>query len=179
MSSRGRKPESVEAMFERLSIPEPNTGCHVWQGKIGTGGYAYIAYREGEPINGHRKRRWRKAATVSLELDGRPRPEGLEAGHVPPCYNPACVNPAHLRWVTRSQNLSERRPYARYKGNVCKKGHPLPDQSLRNGNGSCPICYKEYQAAYRATHKAETAAYGRDNATRINAQRRYRRDNPK
>lgn len=149
MRARRKDWEPVEAMFARLSLPDPTTGCHIWQGKIGTGGYAYIAYREG------RKRLHRKAATVALEIAGRPRPEGLEVGHIPLCANPACVNLDHLRWITHSQNLSERRPYARYKGNVCKRGHLLPPAAERNGNGSCPICYKAYQTAYRESRKSK------------------------
>lgn len=137
--------EPVAAMMDRLSMPIPEAGCYAWLGKIGTGGYAYVAYREGG------RRLHRKAATVALELAGKPRPEGLEVGHS--CLMEWCVNPDHLRWITHSENLQERRPFSRYKGNVCKRGHPLPPKAERGKNNSCPICYKAYQDAYRARNR--------------------------
>ena len=106
--------EPVAEMMERLSMPIPECGCYAWLGKHGTGGYAYVAYREGN------KRFHRKAATVALELASGPRPEGLEVGHS--CLMEWCVNPAHLRWITHSKNLQERRPY---EHEFCKQGHPL------------------------------------------------------
>ena len=95
--------EPVADMMERLSMPIPETGCHEWLGKIGTGGYAYIAYREDG------KRYHRKAATVALELAGRPRPKDLVVSHVcPGGANRACVNPDHLVWETQAENLQRR-----------------------------------------------------------------------
>lgn len=135
-------PEPVAEIMERLSMPIPECGCYAWLGKHGTGGYPYVNYRIGP-----QQRLTRKAATVALELSGSPRPKGLEAGHT--CLMEWCVNPDHLRWITHSQNLSERKPFSRFKGNVCKRGHLLPPKSERNKNGACPICYREYQRAYR------------------------------
>lgn len=160
--------EPVAEMMQRLSIPEPNTGCLLWQGKIGTGGYAYIAYREETG-----KRLHRKAATVALELAGRPRPERLEVDHI--CRNRECVNPDHLRWVTHSDNLKYRKPFSRYKDNLCKQGHVLPPSEDRNKNGSCPICYAEYQANWKAKNKQYEVDYREANKDRINANRRARR----
>lgn len=108
--------EPVAKMIERLSIPEPNSGCHIWQGKIGTGGYAYVVYREKEG-----KRLTRKAATVALGLAGRPRPGNLEVDHI--CRNRECVNPDHMRYVTRGENSSNRAPY-RYIKNCVHCGQP-------------------------------------------------------
>lgn len=115
--------ETPEAIIARFSVPIPECGCSAWLGKIGTGGYAYVSYREGG------KRLTRKAATVALELAGRPRPEGLEVGHR--CRTRWCVNPDHLTYQTRSENSLDRAPY-RYK----------PD---------CPHCGlpKEYMAHWK------------------------------
>lgn len=146
MLRKYHEPEPIADMMKRLTMPLPN-GCHIWLGKIGTGGYAYVSYREGG------RRRHRKAATVALELAGRPRPSPeLEASHVG-CNNRACVNDAHLDWETHGINLKRRAPFPRYRGHLCKRGHSLPDVGLRNGNRSCPTCYKAYQAAYRAKQK--------------------------
>lgn len=103
--------EPVALKMDRLSVPIPTCGCYAWLGKIGTGGYAYVDYRVG------RRRLHRKAATVALELVGRPRPEGLEVDHI--CRARWCVNPDHLRYATRSQNSLNRGRYelpSRQKG---------------------------------------------------------------
>lgn len=105
--------EPVADMMDRLSMPVPEAGCHAWLGKIGTGGYAYIAYRDGS------RRLHRKAATVALELAGRPRPEGLEVDHL--CRMRWCVNPDHMRYATRSENSLNRGLYGK-----------TPDPSKRN-----------------------------------------------
>lgn len=135
--------EPIAEVMNRLSVPIPEAGCYAWLGKIGTHGYAYVAYRDSDGS----KRRHRKAATVALELAGRPRPEGLEVDHT--CRMRWCVNPDHMRYATRSENSLNRAPYPRYLGNVCKRGHPLPPKEQRNKNGSCPICYRDYQRRYR------------------------------
>lgn len=160
--------EPVEQMMTRLSIPEPNSGCHIWQGKIGTGGYAYVSYREKTG-----KRLHRKAATVALELAGRPRPERLEVSHT--CGNPVCVNVDHLLWESHSDNLKRRKPFTRYKDNLCKRGHELPPIEDRNKNGSCPICYADYQANWKEKNKQYEVNYREANKDRINANRRARR----
>jgi len=142
-------PEPVADMMARLSLPVPECGCHAWLGKFGTGGYAYASYRLGK------RRLTRKAATVAYELKNGQVPEGLELDHL--CRSVWCVNADHLQAVTHSENLRRRLPFARYKGGVCKQGHALPPLAARNKNGSCPICYKLYQRAYKERIRCDGA----------------------
>ena len=149
--------EPVELMMERLSMPEPNTGCFIWLGKLGTHGYANIAYREDG------KRHFRKAATVAYELANGPVPEGLEVSHIcPGGGNVWCVNPDHLIVETHAENLARRRPFDRRTyGGLCKNGHVLPPPEQRASNNSCPICRAEYLKKWRAEHADHLKAYFR------------------
>lgn len=125
------EPEPVAEIMERLSMPIPECGCYGWLGKIGTGGYAYLAYRDGD------KRLHRKAATVALELAGRPRPEGLEVDHL--CRSRWCVNPDHMRYATRSENSLNRAPY-RWVPNCQHCGQPKERTGWQKAEWVCRTC---------------------------------------
>lgn len=68
--------------------------CWEWTGAIGGGGYGRFMRPEGAVIMAHR---------YSFELHGGMLEEELDIDHI--CGNRLCVNPAHLRKVTRKQNL--------------------------------------------------------------------------
>jgi len=160
--------EPVTEIMARLSLPITECGCHAWLGKIGTGGYPQVAYRVGG------KRLHRKAATVAYELAYGRVPEGKEISHF--CLQEWCVNPDHLLAETHLENMQRVRPFDRRTwGGFCKRGHPLPPSNERNKNGSCPICYREYQASWKAKNKAYAVEYVSSNRDAINAKRRERR----
>jgi len=69
----------------------PGDLCWLWPYGKNTDGYGFI--------NGVRAHRH------VLELVGRPVPEGLEVLHQ--CDTPACINPAHLKHGTHSENIQE------------------------------------------------------------------------
>jgi len=97
---------NVTERIERLSIPEPNSGCWIWLGALDRGGYARISL----------KGKNRKASRVSYQqFVGELTPE-LDILHI--CDLPACVNPAHLRVGTAQDNIFDM--WAKGRGRVPK-----------------------------------------------------------
>lgn len=77
-------------------------------------------------------------------------PDGKEIDHI--CRNKLCVNPAHLRAVTRQENLAAippqayqwmRKPVKRRPKSHCKRGHDLALHGkvvTENGGRECKLC---------------------------------------
>ncbi|SCW56824.1 hypothetical protein SAMN02927924_01421 [Sphingobium faniae] len=70
----------------------PDGNCWIWTGSFGESGYPRCS------VGG----RAFQASHIALAIEGNPRPEGLLALHS--CDHKPCVNPAHLRWGTDSEN---------------------------------------------------------------------------
>jgi hypothetical protein len=105
--------ERLPALFWDRVSPEPNTGCWLWTGALNDCGYG------GFWLNGKRHAVHRLA---SCSFGARTL-EGHDVDHV--CRVRCCVNPAHLRVATRSQNNANlaKRPgtASRFKG-VARSG---------------------------------------------------------
>lgn len=101
---KAKRPVSVPDIRGRFEyyVPEiPEEGCTEWPGSTAGEGYGYISFN-GRTLAAHR---------VSLLLsegdeDLSRYNNGLDCDHI--CGNRACVNPKHLRWATRSQNIAHR-----------------------------------------------------------------------
>lgn len=79
--------------IERLSIPEPNTGCWFWIGSDANG-YGKLKI-DGRFITAHR---------VSFEAFNGPV-NGMQVLHR--CDQPLCVNPEHLFLGSRADNMAD------------------------------------------------------------------------
>lgn len=122
-----------------LYIPEPNTGCWLWEGYVTRQGYGITS-------------RAARAHRVIYEAIVGPIPEGMQLDHK--CRVRCCVNPAHLEPVTARENsLRGIGPAAQnYKKDMCKHGHPFTEENTayRNRNGyrhrTCKACERATNA---------------------------------
>jgi hypothetical protein len=83
--------------IERLSMPEPNTGCWLFIGSLGSNGYG--------KLKGVRARTTIMAHRYSWEAHNGPIPRGLFVLHR--CDQPSCVNPDHLFLGTHVDNMTD------------------------------------------------------------------------
>ena len=99
--------------IERLSIPEPMSGCWLWLGGTRTTRcglrYGFVGVR-GKTLRAHR---------VSFEAFKGPIPPKLIICHT--CDNSLCVNPDHLYAGTYQDNSEDCRRRGRFKPNYGEK----------------------------------------------------------
>lgn len=116
--------------------------CWPWTGCRNSCGYGRIALRG--PV------RSVIATHAALWLDGRPRPEGAIALHS--CDNPACVNPAHLRWGSHADNVSD----------MMNRQRQVPASLLGTRNANARLTEADVLAirASRETQEVLAARYG-------------------
>ena len=69
-------------------IPQPDTGCWLWQGRVEPGGHGQFT-RGGKVLRAHR---------VAWEETHGPVPDGVLVAHT--CGEPSCCNPDHLFLMT-------------------------------------------------------------------------------
>jgi len=131
--------EPAEKFLSRI-IPEPNTGCWLWEGgSRGGKGYGQFNPR-GKNFAAHR---------FSYQLHVGEIPKGLSVLHK--CDTPACVNPEHLFLGTQTDNMRDRAAKKRDNGGKthCKWGHEFnAENTYRYGTHRlCRVCR---QRRYRA-----------------------------
>ena len=142
MTGRRNRPV-LDRLMERVSV-DAATGCWVWTSKLNPGGYSTFLNR-----NAHR---------LMYEIKVGPVPAGLDLDHL--CRNRACLNPAHLEPVTRSENL-RRGDMGRRRRSIthCPKGHAYEGANLyvaRDGHRDCVACQRQRVRDWRARRVAST-----------------------
>lgn len=107
-----------ERLLRRREIDD--NGCWLWTASLNKSGYGII-WQDRKMSLVHR---------VSLELAGRPVPEGLVTDHL--CRVRRCFNPDHLEAVTHRENTM-RSPIAvaaqHARKTHCVNGHPFSDEN--------------------------------------------------
>jgi len=94
-------------LFNERYIPEPNSGCWLWEGPVDAHGYG-----------SHHSER---AHRFSWELHRSEIPAGMCVLHK--CDTPTCVNPDHLFLGTLADNNADKVRKGRHTG--WGRGHPL------------------------------------------------------
>lgn len=132
-------------MIERLSMPEPNSGCYLWLGSIMHKGYGLA----------HVARRTVRAHRLAWEVERGPILGGLYVLHK--CDNRACVNVEHLFLGTAADNAADM--LAKGRGNF---SHLRGPRSPRTSPRKSKLTAEQVLAirADRRTHQAVADDFG-------------------
>lgn len=84
------RPSRASRFWSRVDKSAPG-GCWEWTGQTNNG-YGRLSWGK----------RMDYAHRISFRLTTGPTPPGMDIDHI--CHNTICVNPAHLRLASRSQN---------------------------------------------------------------------------
>ncbi len=103
--------------LERESIPEPNSGCHLWLRAVRGHGYG-VLWWEGGLVDVHR---------LSWAEANGPIPPGNVICHR--CDVRLCINPAHLFLGTQADNLRD----MALKGRASRKARAWPRGEKNRG----------------------------------------------
>lgn len=146
---RFRKPPGTPfdtEYFLARSIPEPNSGCWIWDGATQWNGYGAIA-KGGRTVSAHRAHyEFIHKVTLAREIDVCHR-----------CDNRSCVNPDHLFAGTRRENMQD----------CAKKGRIKVPELAGHKSPSAKLTVDQVRAIRRdsRSNRALGRVYGVDKGT--------------
>lgn len=127
----------VMALMERRSIPEPNTGCWLWDAATDQGGYGATKWRGIT----------RRANRLSFHAFTGVDPGPLSVMHS--CDLACCVNPDHLSLGTTRQNADDRTAKGRSLGRGGKNWRMMRGASTTHNK----VVVKGDEVTYEALSK--------------------------
>lgn len=129
-AARAAIPRLTREDVERMSEPEPNTGCWLWTGRTrGKEGYAVVPIRHHLDV---------QVTRILLGIVDAPE---VHARHR--CDTPGCVNPDHLLPGSRSDNQRDSvvcRRHVNARRTHCIHGHALSGDNLRVDRAGKRVC---------------------------------------
>jgi hypothetical protein len=128
----------MEDRFHSQYIPEPNSGCWLWEG-MSWANYGYF-HLQGKDCRAHR---------VAYELKNGPIPSGKMVLHI--CDTPLCVNPDHLVLGSHKDNMRDMKSKNRQAKGVTHNSNKLTENeviSIRSDRRSHRIIALEYGVSH-------------------------------
>jgi len=128
-----RNPKLV---FLKQALAMSTDECINWPFALLTVGYGFLS------INGKVKSAHRAVCEMA---HGVPPKDGLDAAHS--CGNRTCVNPSHLRWATRKENVADTVRHGRHTRGVTHPGSRLTAEQVMkiyNDTRPDPSIAKDY-----------------------------------
>ena len=139
-AGKGSLEDAVARLAERTKV-DPDSGCWVYSPARLKGGYAQFT-AQGKLTLVHR---------FAYELFVGPIGD-MTVDHL--CFEPACVNPAHLRLMSMRANAANQR---RRNDDACQKGHERTPENLGHkatGARYCRQCCRD--SAARSADRKKT-----------------------
>lgn len=156
-------PAKIADNFETV----PESGCWIWLGGTNKNGYAFVYLQD----------KMRPVHRALYEILVGPIPGGKECHHT--CGNKSCINPSHIKLVTRSEHMKldgrglklvENAAAKNHAKTHCKRGHKYTNETMficASGWRACRVCANQATKEKRRTDPAYRE--------RINAQEKLRR----